>query len=190
MAWDKDKPIDDEKLRLLAGVIRDNWAEIEQNDSGVLAGSLNQWAIHLIDRNEASVTGPATPVAIDEVGILYCRDDGLGGKRDLFYRNADADVQLTRNDKVSVASNGYTYLPGGLILQWWKTDSVGTGTQSITIPTAFPNSILNIQLTAQRTGVINDVDIYVRAGTETVSGFDVRNESSNTVNIYFMAIGT
>lgn len=43
----------------------------------------------------------------------------------------------------SAATNGYTYLPNGMILQWGTDTTAGAGSTVITFPIAFPNACLN-----------------------------------------------
>lgn len=47
----------------------------------------------------------------------------------------------------SKATNGYTYLPNGLIMQWGLQSSVGSGGSTVTFPVAFPNALLSVMLT-------------------------------------------
>lgn len=58
-------------------------------------------------------------------------------------------TQLTSNFLPVIAPNGYTYLPGGLILQWGRVNSITNGT--VTFATAnksFPNSCFGVWTTA------------------------------------------
>ena len=51
----------------------------------------------------------------------------------------------------SLATNGYTKMPNGLIIQWGTVtgSSAGGSNQTITFPIAFPNACLNVQLLLQ-----------------------------------------
>ena len=44
----------------------------------------------------------------------------------------------------SLAANGYTKLPSGLIIQWGTATTSGAGTVSITFPAAFPSSCYGV----------------------------------------------
>lgn len=45
------------------------------------------------------------------------------------------------NQEQSLTQNGYVKLPGGLIVQWGQATTPGTGSQVVTLPIAFPNTI-------------------------------------------------
>ena len=99
MAWDKTKPANTEKIRNLGSVIRDNWQAIEENDTAVKNSSLNQWVIHLIDRS--TIGGSNTPARIDDIGMLYCRDDG--SNNELYFQDSQStanEIQLTEDGKL------------------------------------------------------------------------------------------
>lgn len=102
MAWDKTKPANTEKIRNLGSVIRDNWQAIEENDTGVSSTSLNQWVIHLIDRS--TIGGSNTPARIDNIGMLYCRNDG--SNNELYFQDSQStanEIQMTENGKIGAA---------------------------------------------------------------------------------------
>lgn len=185
MAWDNTKPTNTEKIRNLGTVIRANWEAIEENDTGVKATSLNQWAVHLVDRS--TIGGSNTPTAIADVGILYCRT--ISGANQLFFENENgAETQLTFATAPSIGANGYTVLPGGVTLQWF-TFSLPSGNTTVTYPTALTSAIYNINLTlnASNTGY-NDVDAYI-VGTPTITQCVVRNSTGVTYTGYFQIIG-
>jgi len=187
MAWNNALPGNAEKIRLLGEVIRPNWIAIEENDTAVAATSLNQWVVHLIDR--ATIGGANTPARIDDVGMLYCRNDGTNNE--LYFQDSKDpanEVQLTRSDKVTDAANGQTFLPGGILLQWF-TVSAPAGNTVVTFPTAFPTSVYNVTLTPQlTTSNVTDVDIYIRSAVTTVD-FTVRNSTGVTYTLFVQAIG-
>lgn len=103
MAWDKTKPDSTTKIREEPALITDNWEAIEENDSGVAASSLNQWVVHLIDRS--TIGGSNTPARIDNIGLLYCRNDGSNNE---FYfedsQNPANEIQMTADGKMGSAT--------------------------------------------------------------------------------------
>lgn len=52
---------------------------------------------------------------------------------------------------VSIAENGYTSLPNGLIMQWGR-GRIPNGDNDVAFPIAFPNSLVNVQVTDEGAG--------------------------------------
>ena len=76
----------------------------------------------------------------------------------------------------SFGTNGYQYLPDGLILEWGVTQSFDTGPVSVSFPLAFPNSCMNVQITQNA-----DAGTTLRSwGSENISnsGFYAINDGS------------
>ena len=55
--------------------------------------------------------------------------------------------------KTSLAQNGYTTLPNGLIMQWGRGQITNDG--DVVFPMAFPNSLVNVQVTNEGAGSIS-----------------------------------
>lgn len=92
----------------------------------------------------------------------------------------------------SKAINGYTTLPGGLILQW-GTVVLGASTPSVlvTLPIAFPVACRNVTVTRQLTAAASSTDAYYE-GAQIVSASQIRIYSSQpTTNttFFWQAIG-
>jgi len=133
--------------------------------------------------------GSGIATAADE-GAIYTKD--VGGSPNLYWRRKSSgdQIQMTTNHTPSAAATGYTFLPGGLLMQW-GTVSVSTGSSAnITFPTAF--SVAPYSITAN----------FIRSSTTTVHGLYILNGSVSTTkfqtvsagttgnhNIYWMAIG-
>jgi len=90
-------------------------------------------------------------------------------------------------------ANGWTFLPGGLLLQY-GTSAVNTQgtTTTIPFPIAFSTSVFSITIgcinTANTSPAANNV--FVKSGTVVTNQFVVTNSSSGDVtSIYWMAIG-
>lgn len=188
MAWSASTPSNSTKIRNYPTVLTNNWQAIEENDSGVVADSLNQWVVHLIDRS--TIGGSNTPSRLDNVNQLYTRNDGSTNQ--LFMldsENPANEIQLTRSTEVTVGATGQTCLPGGVLLQWF-TSTCAPGNQSHTFPTAFPSAIYSINFTPYLNSSSNkDVDIYIIQSSISVSGFQTRNRTAQTFTIYVQAIG-
>ena len=82
----------------------------------------------------------------------------------------------------SIAENGYTYLPNGVIMQWLTTESV-SGVESIALPLTFPNSAFNVTATllgdnTTRLCNINSFDVdFVEVKKFTVAEGDTAHKA-------------
>ena len=138
------------------------------------------------------ISAPAT--AIDE-GAVYTKS--INGTAQLFYRNENngTEVQLTGTsaggtDTVA-ATNGYTFLPGGILMQWGIKGSLSsTGSVSYLIP--FPTNVFNVQssLISKAGGTSSSNTVAPITGTITTSGFQYSyTGSSSYVSFYWVALG-
>jgi len=87
----------------------------------------------------------------------------------------------------SKTTNGYTYLPNGLVFQWGSISVSANNSGAVTFPIAFPTNGLNIQTTynSNDTGIIDaSCAALVSASSATVT-----NGDSNTRTIFWQAIG-
>lgn len=144
---------------------------------------------------------PTVPATIPFTGQLFtcgC-NDGYSTDKALFYLNGNGGVtQLTSN--FSPADNnlgGYTFLPGGLVIQWGrlKLNSRGSYTNVVfaTNNINFANNVLSINLTIlydSNTASPSGTSIYVVPGTESKTGFSISNtSSSSSLTAEWIAIG-
>jgi hypothetical protein len=95
------------------------------------------------------------PNAIPGTGQLYTRT--ISGDQELFYESGNGiKSQLTSPSGTSPGFIGYTFLPGGIIMQWGFINGTHSGsnhtfnagdTGSVTFPIPFPNNIFTVQTT-------------------------------------------
>lgn len=88
----------------------------------------------------------------------------------------------------SLTSNGYQYLPSGLIVQWGTTGSISAGGAiSVTFPLAFPTACLWTELQS----VANGTAANFMQGSGTATTTTLTNTSSNNIASTFrwLAIG-
>jgi hypothetical protein len=99
--------------------------------------------------------------------------------------------QLTSNVVPLPATNGYTFLPGGILIQWGLVNApTFTGTVTFNIP--FPANVFNVQTTlvAKAGGTSASNTVAPISGTITQSGFQYNfTGSSSYVAFYWFAIG-
>lgn len=93
----------------------------------------------------------------------------------------------------SIASPGWTTLPGGLILQWGQTNAIDIFGSNVTVtatfPIAFPTAVLSIQATARGTGgsySIVDVAATLTGCTVTVNEW---TSTAQSAGANYLAIG-
>lgn len=86
-----------------------------------------------------------------------------------------------------IASNGSTFLPGGVLIKWGILNSP-VDNSTVTFTSAFPNNIWNIQLTPVKSDNTAR-SMYVKTGTAATTGFTIQTSSSNFTSVYWLAIG-
>jgi hypothetical protein len=117
-------------------------------------------------------------------------NDGINTDQALFFlTGGNRLMQLTRNFVPVAAASGYTFLPGGLILQWATPSGLVKGSNPLTFPLEFPNACYNIQLTPIRIATTDIETLYVITGSVTKIGFTLNNTSTSIPTAFYMAIG-
>lgn len=135
---------------------------------------------------------PGGPLVAFE-GTLYTKK--LAGTTELFFTRgaSGVEVQLTGPGAPSAAGNGYTFLPGGLLIQWGLKASPGSS-GTITFATAniaFPNNLFNVQLTVSRTSTSGGSGVIVidSAATFDKTTFSYISSTAGSAGLYWIAIG-
>lgn len=155
----------------------------------VSSGSRDGW--HKQSTYPISTIAPPT---LAFQGAVYTKDIG-GGVVPLFYRRElnGPEIQITGASS-TLALEGQTFLPGGLLLQWGQKSGVNSGS---TINWATPfTAFFSATLTRQETVADNRGFIQFASGAvPTNTGFTVRIRDSsgsqlNNQTIFWIAIGT
>lgn len=148
----------------------------------------------------------SNPAAVAGYGQLFSKTITSGANdQALFWETGGGLIQqLTVNITPSASANGYTFLPGGLIMQWGFRSgafSGGSATGSVTFPLAFPTACYMVNTTPvyQATGNTGGglpgdtgtVGVNNVAGQPSTSGFqwNFRSNSSKYTGFYWTAIG-
>ena len=110
-------------------------------------------------------------------GVLFSNNPGGAGLNPgwPYWLNNLGNFQLTgsaANNNPNAAANGYSFLPGGLLIQW-GTFNFGAAAGTLLFATAninFPNNCFNVQATLfTQLGIqVNSINV----GTFTVNGFN------------------
>lgn len=132
---------------------------------------------------------PSLPTLTPNYGQLFSAQINDNNSVDtalFFLTGNDLNLQLTSNFLPSSTSNGYTFLAGGVILQWGTASSTGS-TTPISFPKVFPNNVFTV--TTSRGQPSGSGTSYGSINI-TNSGFNFTADSSSVgVSLRWMAIG-
>ena len=146
------------------------------------------------------------PTTAANEGGVYTKVATNPAESNLFFRGESngKEYQLTRSDQANnltfatdtnydagppSLNGGWTFLPGGMILQWGVSNNVAsTNSQVFTFPIPFPTNVFNIQLTPF-TGNTGITSFYVASGFSTSSFTAIKNNNSFSTKFMWQAIG-
>lgn len=130
------------------------------------------------------------PAAIAGYGQLYSKSvNSVTTDTALFWETgAGLITQLTSNFTPTASTNGKTFLPGGIIMQW------GSGTSpdstSVNFNMTFPTTLYSLTLSHSQSGTGENTQTVVSAQLKTTSGFLFRtNGASGNTTYSYVAIG-
>lgn len=136
------------------------------------------------------VTAPATTAGFGQLFAPQV-NDSITTDESLYFQSGNGLVtQLTRNFAPSASANGFTFLPGGLILQWGEVNApgnVGTVTFS-TANMAFPANCFSVMLTPRNDGS-HSAFTYFLDGAFTKTAFSYRGSTSGSNSLFWIALG-
>lgn len=117
--------------------------------------------------------------------------DTVTDKIVLMFRGSSWDQlsrTLTSDFTSSKSTNGYTYLPNGLILQWGMVNNLAPNTSTnVTLPVTYPNAQLNVGATL---GVDNaGQESAAFALIQSTSQIRVTNADATTSNVFWTSKG-
>jgi hypothetical protein len=135
----------------------------------------------------------ANPGAIAGYGQLFTKTvNSIINDTQLFWETSTGLIQqLTVNITPRARTNGYTFLPGGIIIQWGVVNSPGqSGTVTFTTVSNinFPNNCWNVQLTQRRDASNSTQGMYLN-GSPGTSSFKYNGSSSDDDALFWVAIG-
>lgn len=127
-------------------------------------------------------------------GIIHLIEDNGSNKTWAFEHNGDfnsaGDVRTSNGKSLNTAlqlgdyrsqwqQNGWVRLPNGLIIQWGKTPVIhDENSTDIVFPIAFPNKVLNIQLTENQMRTVNNHATHLAALNITNTKFTFKMNST------------
>lgn len=156
-------------------------------------GNLNRDGWH---KQSTYPTLGVAPTTLALQGAVYTKDVG-GGVTQLFYRpqSNSTEIQLT-GVTPQVANNGYSSLPGGILIQWGQKALVGTGEQAVTINyvaegnIAMPNDTFVALATLRNSTVNTTNNPTIACRDRTAAGFTAHYSGASGYNEFqWIAIG-
>ncbi|HDY87393.1 MAG TPA: hypothetical protein ENH82_04660 [bacterium] len=133
----------------------------------------------------------ADPGTLTNENALYTKDDGSGNTRLFLQQEGPGStvIQLSGTDP-TIADNGFTFLPGNLLLQWGNVDAPSGLSGFFNFPTAFSAEPFSFTTSVIRSSTASSkYDITLREAP-TATQFRINNGFSGSHIVYFMAIGT
>ncbi len=138
--------------------------------------------------------GSAPTTLAGEVA-LYTKQGSAGVGTSALYMirdgNAGTEVQLSTSavGNAIAGNTGYTWLPGGLFLQWGQVAAPGSSGTVIFL-TPFDVTPYNIQLTLGRSNSSSTQAVYINTAlTLNNTQFNYTITTNDSITLYWMAIG-
>lgn len=141
--------------------------------------------------------GAAPSTGANQMGV-YTKQGSFSSASELFVRRESDGAELNVTQS-SLGSNGWSFLPSGLLIKWGSANVTGSGaghTATITFPAggtipAF-GTIYNVQVSARSTAPAN-IQVLLNGAPGTAS-FSVQVSNSTgsanaTATVYYFAIG-
>ena len=157
------------------------------------AGTINSWvAIDHVGFNNSQGgyhnkatfidQGSSSPSGVSMADVLYAKT--VNSVVELWLQRATGSaIQLT-NGNVLAASNGYSFLPGGLILQWLETPTSVGGTP-FSFPLSFPTNVFAVTLG----GIVSAAQSFSLSNISQSGGIAYNQATGGSQRAYIMAIG-
>lgn len=190
MAYNSAKPAANDLLSQSQSDIQQNFLEIQTliDINHITFGSANQGKHLYLQLPEHAA--PAT--AVNEAGF-YANVGATSTISELFFRRENNGASIPMTERVSAsATNGWTYLPSGIILQWGTaTMNGGVSNLVVNLPRAFPTSIYSVTATPNNTpgGSFTDIIMAIQATSTTQITAKRKTNFGSACSFNFLAIG-
>ncbi len=192
MSYTLDIPADGQSLGNSKPQVRGNFTTIYNAFAvnHVALDALPQGVHSRVDFQE--VANPTPPTTID---TLFCKVVSAGPLGELFYVRGSAGppntpIQMT-NGSPTNAATGFTFLPGGMIMQWGMTTLDASSQANVVFSPTFrlatvdtPPWFINVTLRTATTTIKN---AWVSAFD--FDNFDIQGFGAANRDVFWMAIG-
>ncbi len=176
--------VDVPNLKVNTNSIDDIWAVDHFTFADNFAG------IH--NRVQLKEIGTALPVGLAATGsgTLFTKVTGVSPQGELFFyrQGALVAIQLTGPSTPSAVINGFTFLPGGILMQWGLFAAPVAGDNPISFNTAFPTACFNVSITLVR-ALANVDGVVVKTASVSAAGFTAIAPTGGSAGIFWTAIG-
>lgn len=141
---------------------------------------------------QVTLTNKAAPGLGDGDGAMYANLSG--GNSWPFWQNALGSFQILGPLPSLItplaATNGFTYLPGGIIFQWGAFTMPSGASGNINYPMVFPNNVFSVVITSQRNST-SDAAPYVldQSNPPNNTRFRTLSDFAGSHPAFFIAIG-
>jgi len=193
--------------------LSDSQGQIKTNFTAINAGlSINHYPLspNTTDTGKhkfVEMVNNAAPVGAANEGVIYTKTIGAPAASEMFYKpDATTDeYQVTRTFSAGIPLfgtntnypqvparpnqfGGWTFLPGGLLLQYGRVDSPTAGPFTVKFPISFTSPPYIIELTPRNDGSHSAFTYYID-GAPTSTSFNYQGSTSGSNALFWMAIG-
>ena len=207
MSYTQDIPISGDNLGGTRDRIRSNFQVISSTiavNHVAFGGGAGEGKHKFLQMPEVTASGSGVPSTAVNEGGVYTEVGTNPAETNLFFRaeNSGDSYQMTHVDSARIASfataggvndSGWTFLPGGLLLQYGIRAVAAKGTATtITYPKPFATAVYSITIGSVTTetpspGANNQFVLESSVGLTTFQ--IVNSSSSSTRKVYWQAIG-
>lgn len=139
----------------------------------------------------------ADPTATAGFGQLYTKTSGPSPTQNLYFRpgGTGVGIQISTLLDPKAMVNGYSFIAGGIIMQWGIVAVSANVTNVVNFLAAgniaFPTAIFNVQFSTQRPTADpgSTFEFYIDNTTVSQAGFTIINRSTHSYGYYWTAIG-
>lgn len=121
---------------------------------------------------------PANITALNGMWTAFNDGAGSGLDADVFHGHEFEDFALKDEFENNKATNGYTRLSGGIILQWCEGLSISSGdnAQFVGFPIQFPNECLNCTVSTSISSNTDSDPYFQIIGAPTAAGVNIKRQ--------------